>query len=305
MSEREKMSRSRQSGVVVLIFLLLFTQLIILIFSDRENESVGYIIPIEERQQDSRKLNSIKESSSIGRRMPIAELTEDGESSKKRSIVKRDRVPKRVFKRRAIERFNFDPNSASKEQFCKLGFSSKQADVILKYRDRGGIFRKKEDFAKVFVVSDSIYRLLSPYIFIEKSVRPLVELNSADSLALISLTGIGPYYAKKILDYRERLGGIFNLEQLLEIRGVDRERLELFKLEVCIDSTVVRRLNFATDSISILESHPYIGRSRAKSIVRYREVCGLDKVNLNNLLRDRVLDSIAAKRVSPYLNIIF
>ena len=84
----------------------------------------------------------------------------------------------RPAKRRPVENFMFNPNTASHDDFQRLGFSEKQASALVNYRNKGGIFRRKSDFAKSFVVADSVYRRLEPYIDI-----PLLDLNTADSAA--------------------------------------------------------------------------------------------------------------------------
>ncbi|MBO5807918.1 MAG: helix-hairpin-helix domain-containing protein, partial [Bacteroidales bacterium] len=98
-----------------------------------------------------------------------------------RSETVRNNVP-----RKKVETFRFDPNTVPVEDLCRLGFSPKQAQSIDNYRKKGGRFRRKSDFAKSYVVSDSIYRRLEPYIDI-----PLVDLNLADSAAFDALPGIG------------------------------------------------------------------------------------------------------------------
>ena len=91
----------------------------------------------------------------------------------------------RPAKRRPVENFMFNPNTASHDDFQRLGFSEKQASALVNYRNKGGIFRRKSDFAKSFVVADSVYRRLEPYIDI-----PLLDLNTADSAAFDGLPGI-------------------------------------------------------------------------------------------------------------------
>ena len=113
---------------------------------------------------------------------------------------------------RRVESFPFNPNTVSVEELRRLGFSAKQAQAIENYRQKGGRFHRPADFAKSFVVADSVYRRLAPYIHI-----PRLDLNRADSTALLSLPGIGPFFAGKIVAYREQLGGYSHPEQLMEI----------------------------------------------------------------------------------------
>lgn len=126
--------------------------------------------------------------------------------------------------KRKVESFEFNPNTVSLEDLKRLGFSEKQAQSILNYRLKGGRFHRKEDFAKSFVVADSVYKRLEAFIII-----PSIDINAADSAMLDQLPGIGPYYVKKILDYREELGRFSRIEELLEIEGFGDERYNNLK----------------------------------------------------------------------------
>ena len=120
---------------------------------------------------------------------------------------------------RTYESFVFNPNEVSVSDLCRLGFTLKQAESIDRYRKKGGRFRRKEDFAKSFVVADSVYARLEKYIDI-----PLLDINAADSAAFDSLPGIGGYFAAKMVEYRQKLGGYSYKEQLLEIYHMDEEK---------------------------------------------------------------------------------
>ena len=135
---------------------------------------------------------------------------------------------------RKVESFRFDPNTAGLEELQRLGFSEKQAQSILNYRAKGGRFRRKEDFAKSFVVTDSIFRRLEPYIDI-----PLMDINRADSAAFDALPGIGPWFAAKMVEYREKIGGYTSTAQLMDIDRFDSERYEGLKdLVTCVPLSV-------------------------------------------------------------------
>ena len=51
-----------------------------------------------------------------------------------------------------------------------------------------------------------------------------IDLNSADTLLLTRVPGIGASFARRIYKYRELLGGYYVVEQLQEVYGMDRER---------------------------------------------------------------------------------
>lgn len=169
------------------------------------------------------------------------------------------------FAKKKVETFEFDPNSVTLDELCRLGFSERQAQVILNYRNKGGRFRSAGDFAKMYVVDSAAFARLEPYIRI-----PKLDLNAADSEALLSLRGIGPYYASKILSYRRRLGGSFSsLDQLLEIDGFTRDRLDGFRDDVEL-RRAPSRFNIWEATQAQLEAHPYIGSYAAKGIIRFK-----------------------------------
>lgn len=137
----------------------------------------------------------------------------------------------RVYAARAqrkYESFRFDPNTVSVQDLVRLGFSERQAAAIDKYRTRGGRFHRREDFAKSFVVADSVYRRLENYIDI-----PLLDINKADSAAFDTLPGIGPYFASRMVAYREEIGGYTACEQLLEIYNFGKERYDALSDLIC------------------------------------------------------------------------
>ena len=166
---------------------------------------------------------------------------------------------------RRVESFRFNPNTVSVEDLIRLGFSEKQARAIDNYRTKGGRFRRKADFAKSFVVADSVYRRLERYIDI-----PRLDLNRADSAALDALPGIGPWFATRILEHRAELGGYSFPEQLLDIYRFDREKYDaLSDLVFCSPPTPYALWSLPADSLRL---HPYIRSwQAARSIVLFRD----------------------------------
>ena len=166
---------------------------------------------------------------------------------------------------RRVESFRFNPNTVSVEDLIRLGFSEKQARAIDNYRAKGGRFRRKSDFAKSFVVADSVYRRLERYIDI-----PRLNLNTADSTALDALPGIGPYFATKILSYRRELGGYSYPEQLMDLYHFDQEKYDaLSDLVYCSRPEPFALWTLPADSLRL---HPYIrSREAARSIILFRE----------------------------------
>lgn len=164
--------------------------------------------------------------------------------------------------KRKVESFAFDPNTVSVEDLQRLGFSTKQAQSIDSYRNKGGRFRRKSDFARSYVVADSVYERLEPFIDI-----PLLDINVADSAAFETLPGIGPYFAAKMVEYRERLHGYSYPEQLMDIWRFDREKYDALSDLITVGECAPYPLwSLPEDSLAL---HPYIGRYAAHGVVLY------------------------------------
>ena len=197
---------------------------------------------------------------------------------------------------RKIESFQFDPNSASAEELMRLGFSEKQAASIINYRAKGGRFRRKEDFARSYVVSDSVYKRLAPYIRI-----PKIDLNRADTAMLRTLPGIGKFYAAKIVEYRERLGGYSYKEQLMDIWHFDAEKFASIEDLVEVKRSTSTPYPLWTLPEDILAAHPYIGAEAAHGIVLFRDNTPKEEWTPANLKKAGILPAENADKLSRCL----
>ena len=196
--------------------------------------------------------------------------------------------------RRKVESFRFDPNTVTEDELCRLGFSPKQARSIINYRRKGGHFRRKSDFAKSYVVSDSIYRRLEPYIDI-----PLLDLNLADSAAFDMLPGIGGWFASKMVEYRQQLKGYSHKEQLMEIWKFDRQKYGALEDLVTVAPEHITPYPLWTYPADSLRKHPYIRNyETARAIVLYRENTSPDQWSVEKLSAAGILSESAAEKLS-------
>lgn len=193
---------------------------------------------------------------------------------------------------RTYENFRFNPNVVSVNDLRRLGFSLKQAESIDNYRKKGGKFRRKEDFAKSYVVADSVYRRLEKYIDI-----PLLDINRADSAEFDALPGIGGYFAAKMVEYRSRLGGYSCKEQLMEIYHLDNEKYSRFCDLITVgESRPFRLWTMPADSLKL---HPYIRNWKtANAIVLYRDNNPRELWTVEGLRNAGILDNAVAVRLS-------
>jgi competence ComEA-like helix-hairpin-helix protein len=142
----------------------------------------------------------------------------------------------------------FNPNEYSAQDWMNLGLSEKQVAVLLKFKKNG--IRSNEDLKRIFVISDELYALIkdstyyperpkteyTPKVIEEKKVQKL-EINTASVEDLENLKGIGPFFAKQIIKYRDRLGGFASKEQILEVWKMTVETYDNLIPQIEIDKS--------------------------------------------------------------------
>lgn len=219
--------------------------------------------------------------------------------------------------------FLFDPNEADSTQLLRLGLAPFQVRSIYRYRAKGGRFSTKDDFRRVYRLTNEQWEHLSPLIRIASkyqlvpvvesadprlsstsrakalgdsvsdslsvgsdssasavakptypkklSVDETIDVNLADSALLCRVPGIGPYFSRKVLQYRRRLGGYTSTDQLLEIEDFPADALAWVEVT---DTSVLEKLQINSLSTRKLMKHPYMGYYRASEIADYRRVHG-------------------------------
>lgn len=294
-SEKKKsgLSESFVIGVIAIVFLIIGYQTALFIHraavmkitANRDEPDTVYVrIPMSRDSTAGRSGSEISGEET--------EIVRSYASHSRRAQTVRTNVP-----RKTVETFRFDPNTASVEDLCRLGFSPKQAQSIDNYRKKGGRFRRKEDFAKSYVVADSIFRRLEAYIDI-----PLVDLNVADSAAFDALPGIGGWFATKMIEHRKALGGYSYKEQLMDIYRFDQEKFDGLKDLVTVSPENAVPYPLWTLPADSLRAHPYIRNlETAKAIVLYRETTPPDRWTIEALRDAGILTAEQYNRLSPCL----
>ena len=281
--------------MVALIFLILGFQLAI------------FVVKVVERPGDARSEPGMTEKLEPGQGVPPEEQSATPQESGTKfggyarpdhNTARKHAGGSRHRPARQYESFPFNPNTVTLDELQRLGLSQRQAESIDNYRSKGGRFRSKADFQKMYVVSDTLFARLEPYIEI-----PKLELNTADSTALVSLRGIGPWYARKILDYRDRLGGYYDKNQLLEIDGLDAARYEAFADDITVDPGRIHPLDLWHASDSLLARHPYLGPRGARSVLRYRQLYDSTRWTLTDLAHEQALSQENIEKLKKYIEI--
>ena len=239
------------------------------------------------KKEDFKKIYSISDAD-YNRLAPYIRLGEK-KHFKKEKIQKENEV---------ITLFEFNPNTATLEEFTQLGLSVKVAKTIVKYRNKGGQFYKKEDFKKIYSITQSDYERLVDFIKIpsknvkkvdepspkktfpekfnksKKKEQLVIDINQAGEEEFKKLYGIGPSFSKRIVKYRNILGGFTSIEQLQEVYGLSDSTYQKIKPHLVLKTAIPKKINLNTATVEELKAHPYLNYRQAKAIIAYRDQHG-------------------------------
>lgn len=224
--------------------------------------------------------------------------------------------------------FPFDPNTLDEAGWRSLGLKPGQIRTLLRYRSKGGRFRKPEDLLRIYGLSPGLAEALIPYVQIagqEKAESPfpsqpsytpdssrwtqkrksgpvILNINLADSSAFESLPGIGPVLARRLVNFREKLGGFYSIDQVRETFGMPDSTYQRIQPLLVVKDPVLRKIDINTATAEELSLHPYINRRAAREIVSFRQAHGAFS-GPDPLARIQALDPATRIKLIPYLNV--
>jgi len=186
--------------------------------------------------------------------------------------------------------FPFNPNFLSDFKGYALGMSTEEIDRLLAFRKENKWINSVKDFKKVTKVSDSLLNKISPYFkflkwisnskpkknylkkgFKEKTFQQKVDLNITTQEQLEKVNGIGKVYSKKIIDYRNKLGGFSDDIQIYQLYGLDYQVIKKVLNEFTVKTPKeIVKMNFNSISASDIATIPGISFDLAKRIWEYR-----------------------------------
>ena len=203
--------------------------------------------------------------------------------------------------------FPFNPNTLTEEEWLQMGLTDRQVRNIMNYKAKGGKFYSKNDLGKLYTISEEEFAQLEPFIVLPEVVRErggkssssrggvstgsmtasaaptekktisIVDLNTVDSTTLVELPQIGPYTAVRIIEFREKLGGFIDKEQLRDVKGMDDARFAAIQPYINLGAVEIRKVDVNRADFKTLVHHPYLSYEQVKRIVNQREKRGMIK----------------------------
>jgi DNA uptake protein ComE-like DNA-binding protein len=195
----------------------------------------------------------------------------------------------------------FDPNTVSFDQLQKMGLNKRSASIWIKYTSKGGHFKKAEDVLKIYGLPEDWFAQAKAYIqiqaksdleagepeksnyssfegkkFSKKGVQPCVpiDVNTADTAAWQSLRGIGKVLANRIIKFREKLGGFYQVDQVKETFGLADSVYQKIRPCLQLNTPTLKPLLINQASFNELAGHPYLGFKAAKAIMNWKDQHG-------------------------------
>ena len=220
----------------------------------------------------------------------------------------------------------FDPNKTDSLTWIEMGLSPFTVKVINNYLNKGGQFWDCDGLSKIYSLDSVTYLNILPYCHIPQKKKKYkysksrkaqkkdstkfnkpyvprsstkVDIAKADSSELTSLYGIGPTLSGRIVKYRDKLGGFHNIEQLIEVWGLEQDVIDGFSDRLII-SPSIKKFSLVANPAKLVE-HPYINWPQAKIISNYIKRHGPPK-DSSTLRKIHGLPTEMIDKIIPYLN---
>ena len=129
----------------------------------------------------------------------------------------------------------------------------------------------------------------------------VIELNSADSAKLTELRGIGASFARRIISYRNRLGGFYRKEQLKEVFGLDSATYAGLQAQVSADPSKIKKIRINKAAFEDLSKFPYLTYKQMNAIIQFREQHG-NYESLADMKNIAIMNDEILRKIAPYLD---
>ncbi len=218
------------------------------------------------------------------------------------------------------ESFLFDPNTLDTIGWGKLGLSNRVIHTILNYRNKGGRFYQPEDIRKIWGLQKVDADRIIPFARIKigssrfqknnfnhtSTVTSInigvLDINTATADQLMQIPGIGHSLPFRIINYRDKLGGFWDLLQLKQTYGMTDSIFQLIIPFLKTEPSTCKKININTATDFELSQNPVISKDIAKAIVIYRNQHG-SFIRLDDIKRIVFITEEVYSKIVPYLTI--
>ncbi|MFW5758054.1 MAG: helix-hairpin-helix domain-containing protein [Bacteroidota bacterium] len=307
-------NKTERNGIIVLLFLIILVIFIPFTYPYFFKKEVIDFSDFDRKVRESQKIQE--------------EYLAALESAKARSAV-RNYEKEKEKETVNLNPFAFNPNTLGKDGFEKMGLPEWVISNIVNYREAGGRFRYREQLKKIYTIDEELYAQLEDFIDLprkkdlpepnppgisstkdtfstkndaEKFADIVIEINTSDTLQWQKLRGIGPVFSKRIVAYRKLLGGYYDVNQLMEVYGMDSIRYNQILPYLEIDTLEIKKINLNSADFVTLVRHPYLNRNQVNSILKIRQTHGNYKIP-SDIKKSHLISDSLYNKIRPYLSV--
>lgn len=315
-------SQTESNGFILLFILLGITLIIPCFLRVNSNYSLA------QQQQDQQQLDSM-----------IVLLSSQQIEPQKKNYLKTFNTSKKQTAK-PVRLFTFNPNTASEQDFITLGLPKYLAQRIIRYRNKGGVFKKKKDLLRIYHFPKNLYQQWEPFIVIPQQQQPKTlvttnaiddsiapttkqvdqqlshkprpqpyykakeivsfDINQSDTTELKQIKGIGSKLSARIVRFRDKLGGFHSFQQLHEVYGLKPEVIQKLEQYAYLNTPSIRQISINRVDAKTLGQHPYISYKLAHVIVNYRAQHG-NFDSIEALRPIKLINAELLEKLKPYL----
>lgn len=225
---------------------------------------------------------------------------------------------------KAGELFSFNPNTTTASEWKRMGLNDKTIQTIQNYLSKGGHFKKPEDLYRIYGLEEALAARMIPYVTLPEETRTTyvkdeinagktenykpktfsgqIEINTADTTALMALPGIGTKLSQRIINFRDKLGGFYTVAQVSETFGLPDSTFQKIKPHLTCSTGAIKKININTADINSLKTHPYIRYTLGNVIVQYRSAHG-NYSSLEDLKKIAIINEEIFQKIAHYLTV--
>ena len=222
--------------------------------------------------------------------------------------------------------YPFNPNFITDYKGYKLGMSIVELDRLHAFRKENKYVNSAKEFQTVTGVSDSLLAVISPYfkfpdwvknkptsklvafsntnpnVFSKKGKIVIKDINQATQEDLIKVYGIGEAISKRILKFKESLGGFVSMDQMKDVWGLSPEVVQRLNASFKVGTlSNIKKIDINNASVKELAQFPYFKYNLAREIVIYRSMNG-DIKNVADLTKIKGMSIENANIIALYLD---